>query len=101
MNTTTLTKCEIAKQAAATCGMPATRAKHVIDCCLALVLQALANGQRVEFRDFGIWTVRVCKEKAGINPRHPKDEPVRIPAHRLVRFRAGKSLKDAVKPLTP
>ena len=61
---------------------------------------ALANGERVDLRNFGIFEVKVRKARVGRNPRKPaKDVP--IPARAIVKFRAGRELHQEVFKLSP
>ena len=61
---------------------------------------ALANGERVDLRNFGIFEVKVRKARVGRNPRKPaKDVP--IPAKAIVKFRAGREMRQAVFELSP
>jgi nucleoid DNA-binding protein len=59
--------------------------------------QALTEGYRVEFRGFGIWEVRMSKERVGRNPQRPENGQLRIPSQPVVRFRVGRDLKNNVR----
>ena len=52
----------------------------------------LKKGERVAVPGLGIFSVADRKARTGVNPR--SKEPIRIPAAKAVRFRAGKDLKD-------
>lgn len=60
----------------------------------------LAQGRTIELRDFGVFEVNVRKQRKGRNPNRPQDEYI-IPQRVLVRFRAGKELKERVEKLNP
>jgi DNA-binding protein HU-beta len=53
--------------------------------------KALADGQRIELRRFGVLSVRPRKTGIGRNPR--TGEEVSIPPGRAVRFKPGKELQ--------
>ncbi len=59
------------------------------------VTEALAEGDRVQMVGFGTFEVTEREARDGVNPRN--GEPMKVPASRSPRFKAGKSLKDAVK----
>ena len=62
--------------------------------------EALAQGQKVELRNFGVFAVKVRKASVGRNPKVPVTD-VHIPARAEVKFKAGKMLRDKVIKLTP
>lgn len=81
-------------------GLIQTRALEAVQMTLDCIAAALANGDKVELRDFGIFEVRIIKPRAGRNPHNPEVE-VMIPARARVKFRARGELKDGVSKLTP
>ena len=56
------------------------------------IVEALRNGQSLEFRRFGVFDVKVRKARIGRNPHKPEQD-ITIPEHRVVRFRPGKEMK--------
>jgi nucleoid DNA-binding protein len=67
----------------------------VIQKTLDYITEGLANGDHVEFRDFGVFDVTVRKPRIGRNPHKP-EETVQIPARKVVKFKPGKKMKDIV-----
>ncbi len=59
------------------------------------VTGALKKGKRVSFVGFGTFTVGRRKARMGRNPQ--TGATIKIAASRVPKFRAGKSLKDAVR----
>ncbi len=59
------------------------------------VMEALADGEKVQLVGFGTFEVRSRKAREGRNPRNP-EEVIHIPASNAAVFRAGKGLKEAV-----
>jgi len=70
-------------------------AKKSVDAVDAVISVALARGEKVTWTGFGTFEVRARSARMGRNPQ--TGAPMRIPATKTPAFRAGKSLKDAVK----
>jgi DNA-binding protein HU-beta len=62
------------------------------DALFAAIGAALKQGERVELRGFGTFSVIETKARTGRNPRTGK--PIRIPPGRRVRFKPAKLLLD-------
>ena len=67
---------------------------------LDYIAEELIAGRTIELRNFGVFEIKVRKSRKGRNPNEPKHEVV-IPERAVVKFRAGKELKDAVEKLNP
>ena len=64
------------------------------------IVASLSRGEGVELRNFGVFEVRFRKARIGRNPSDPtKQYP--IPARAVVKFKAGKEMKEVVLRLTP
>ena len=59
------------------------------------ITEALACGNRVELRNFGVFEVRVGKPRVGRNPRTPLDT-FTVPSRPRVKFAAGKAMLERV-----
>ena len=59
----------------------------------ALVEYIKKNGN-VQWPGFGSFVVKKVPARTGRNPATGKD--IKIPAHKVIRFKPGKALKDAV-----
>lgn len=59
------------------------------------VTENLVEGNRFEFRDFGVFEIVERKSKIGRNPKSPKN-PIFIPARKGVKFTPGRKLKSLV-----
>lgn len=64
------------------------------------IVKALAKGEKVELRNFGIFEVRVHKARIGRNPGAPGLK-VSIPERCAVKFKAGREMRLAVRKLAP
>ncbi len=64
------------------------------------IIDSLSKGDGVELRNFGVFEVRFRKPRIGRNPSDPaKQYP--IPARAVVKFKAGKEMKEMVMKLAP
>jgi nucleoid DNA-binding protein len=70
-------------------------AQAAVDCVLSSITNALGNGDSVSLIGFGTFKVADRKARQGRNPQ--TGEEIHIPASKVPKFVAGKSLKDAVK----
>ncbi len=66
---------------------------------LKSITQALARGETVELRNFGVFSVVTRKPRVGRNPRNPGVD-VPIPAKAIVKFRPGKEMREQVGKLS-
>ena len=80
----------IAKQA----GLTKTDAGKAVDAFTAVVKDALKSGDSIALVGFGTFKVAERAARQGLNPR--TKEAIKIPAARVPKFTAGKTLKDAV-----
>jgi len=69
--------------------------QHVFDVVqktLDHISEALAKGDKVELRNFGVFEVKVRKARVGRNPR--TGEPVEVAAKHVPFFKTGKELRE-------
>jgi len=78
--------------------LPTIKALKIVDSTLESLSTALIGGQKVEFRNFGIFEIVVRKPKIGRNPRKPTEGQYRIPARRSIKFKMGKDLLEQLNP---
>ncbi len=67
----------------------------VIQKTLDYIVEGLAKGETVEFRNFGVFEVRERKQRIGRNPNRP-EQVVTIPARKVVKFKPGKIMKKLI-----
>lgn len=72
----------------------------VVQRTLDYISAAVAKGETVELRNFGVFEVKVRKPRIGRNPNAPEKD-VRIPPRAVVKFKPGKEMRDEVLKLTP
>jgi len=70
--------------------------KMVIQSFLDAVTSSLVKGERLEFRDFGVFEVVERKQKIGRNPKNAA-VPIIIPARKVVKFTPGKRMRDLIE----
>ncbi len=70
--------------------------RHVIQAFLDHMTDALAVGERLEFRDFGVFEVVERKQKIGRNPKNAA-VPIVIPARKAVKFTPGKKMRKLIE----
>jgi len=93
-----LTKRDIVLSIYEQTGLPQRELRDVVQYTLDTVAKALAQGRNVELRNFGVFEVQVRKARIGRNPNRPEKDVV-IPTRAVVKFKAGKELKAALKDL--
>ena len=89
-----MTKADIVHSVSRATGLTLPKSKQVIDCTLATITTAMAEGHRVHFRKFGSFTSRKKSERLGRNPKTGED--VTITARTVPVFKASKRLKKEV-----
>jgi integration host factor subunit beta len=89
-----MTKSELIDVIAARAELTKARAESVVNCVFDTMTDALKEGEGIEIRGFGSFTVRPYKPYDGRNPR--TGQPVPVPAKRLPFFKVGKELKELV-----
>jgi len=67
----------------------------VIQKSLDYIVEALDEGDTVEFRNFGVFEVRERKQRIGRNPNKPENV-VTIPARKVVKFKPGKIMREKI-----
>ena len=58
------------------------------------VIDELARGNRLEFRDFGVFEIRERAERVAQNPKTL--ERVSVPARKSVRFKVGRLMQQSL-----
>ncbi|MEE9131980.1 MAG: HU family DNA-binding protein [Gemmatimonadota bacterium] len=95
-----MNKTELVDQLAATTSLSKADAGRTIDALFdvhkGIIATALKSGSKVQITGFGTFETRQRGARMGRNPR--TGERIQIPASVSPAFRAGKGLKDGVKP---
>src|ERR1035441_1288240 len=96
----TLTKRHLVVRISEETGLIQTQVVDVVQKTLDHISEALAKGDNVELRNFGVFNVRIAKTRTGRNPHRPEID-VSIAARAIVKFKAGKEMRTEVLKLTP
>lgn len=90
----TITKKELVNRIADQAGVTKVVAKEVIQAFLDAIIDELAAGNRLEFREFGVFE---SKERAARRAQNPRTlEKVQVPAKRIVKFKVGRMMRKKV-----
>ncbi len=95
-----MTKRDLVIQISNETGLIQQQVLDVIQRTLDHIAAAVAEGKTVELRNFGVFEVRIRKARIGRNPHVPETD-VPIPQRAVVKFKAGKEMREAVLKLTP
>jgi nucleoid DNA-binding protein len=90
----TLTKKEIVEKIVEQTGVKQIDVKSIVQKTFDAIVEALAKGQKVELRNFGVFKVKSRKPRTGRNPR--TGDTVPVPAKKAVAFKAGMVMKKKV-----
>ncbi len=90
-----MTKRDLVIRIASETGLTQQQVFAVLQKCLDYITDALVKDETVEFRDFGVFEVKMRKPRVGRNPNKPKNT-VTIPERKVVKFKAGKQMKARV-----
>lgn len=74
--------------------LPKNKAGAALDATIAAITASLKGGEEVRLVGFGTFSVAARAATTGRNPK--TGEPIKIPASKNAKFKAGKELKDAV-----
>ena len=88
------TKKDLVDRIAKDTGATHTLAKAVVQAFFDEVTHQLAQGNRIELRDFGVFEIRTTPPRLAHNPRTL--EQVQMPARRRAVFKPGRLLKNQV-----
>ena len=96
----TLTKRDLVLQISGETDIPQQQVLEVVQRTLDHISAAVAKGDNVELRNFGVFEVKVRKARIGRNPNAPATD-VPIPERAVVKFKPGKEMRIEVLKLAP
>jgi nucleoid DNA-binding protein len=96
----TLTKRDLVIRISEETGLIQQQVLDVIQKTLDYIAEALAKGEKVELRNFGVFEVKVRKARIGRNPNAPATD-VPIPERSVVKFKPGKEMRAEVIKIPP
>ena len=89
-----MNKAELIKAVASGADISGADAARAVDSVFSAIAETLQSGSDVRLAGFGSFSVVERKATSGRNPR--TGESISIPASKQPKFKAGKTLKDAV-----
>jgi integration host factor subunit beta len=88
----TITKKELIDRIAEQTSSKRVLVKRIIQSFLDEIVAELADGNRLEFRDFGVFESKVRAARTAQNPKTL--QRVHVPAKRTVKFKIGRVMKE-------
>ncbi len=88
----TITKKELISRIAETTQAKRVSVKRIVQAFLDEITSELSNGNRLEFRDFGVFETRTRAARTAQNPKTL--ERVEVPAKRTVKFKMGRLMRE-------
>ncbi len=92
----TITKKKLIQTISQARGLHPNDVRNVIQAFLDAMTDSLTQGDRLEFRDFGVFEVVERKKKIGRNPKNAS-VPIIIPARKAVKFTPGKKMRKLIQ----
>lgn len=92
----TITKKKLIQTISSNRGLHPNDVRNVIQAFLDAMTDTLSQGDRLEFRDFGVFEVVERKQKIGRNPKNAA-VPIVIPARKAVKFTPGKKMRKLIE----
>src|SRR5437588_5633501 len=94
----TITKKELIDRIAEGGNHRRVQVKKVVQQFLDEIVNELGKGNRLEFRDFGVFETKIRKARKAQNPKTL--EPVAVPEKRTVKFKVGRLMKQRLAELS-
>ena len=94
----TITKKELIDRIAESSNQRRVQVKKVVQQFLDEIVNELGKGNRLEFRDFGVFETKIRKARKAQNPKTL--EPVAVPEKRTVKFKVGRLMKQKLGDMT-
>ncbi len=91
----TISKKELASRITDSTKAKQVMVKRIIQAFLDEIINELSKGNRLEFRDFGVFETRTRAARTAQNPKTL--EPVKVPAKRTVKFKMGRLLRQGLE----
>ncbi|MBA7501037.1 MAG: DNA-binding protein [Clostridia bacterium] len=90
-----MNKAELVSEVSDETGISKRTAKNILDAITKTITGTLSQSEKVTLIGFGTFQVRQRKERKGVNPQ--TKEALTIPAKKVLKFKAGKELREAVE----
>ena len=90
-----MTKRDLVMRISRETGMAQQDVLTVLQKTIDHMVETLAEGENIEFRNFGIFSIQVRKARIGRNPKKTS-QVVTIPSRKVVKFKMGRIMKARV-----
>ncbi len=90
-----MTKKDLVNLVSERVGYTQNEVSDIVQAALDTITQSLAEGKRLEIRNFGVFEVKERDSRIGRNPRTGQEVP--ITRKRVALFKPGKALKGLVQ----
>ena len=91
-----MNKVELAAVISDKCGVTKKQAEDMLELLTETITSIIKTNGEVTLTGFGTFSARVRKGREGVNPQNPSQK-ITINPTKVVKFKAGKTLKDALK----
>lgn len=91
-----MTKDELIESVASKTDASKKDVERILSAIMETITNSLTDGEKVALTGFGTFDISKRAARVGVNPQKP-EQKIQIPAMTVPKFKAGKSLKDAVK----
>ena len=89
-----MNKAELVEEVASETGLTKKTSREVVDAVISAITDSLGREEKVTLVGFGTFQVMERRARRGVNPQ--TRETIRVPAKKVPKFKAGKSLREAV-----
>lgn len=90
-----MTKKDIVLKVSDETALKQTEVKKVVQKTFDYIVEALARGEKIELRNFGVFKIKQRKSRTGRNPRTGQAVP--ISPRKVVVFKPGLEMKNKVR----
>jgi integration host factor subunit beta len=91
----TITKKDLIERIADRSGQRRALVKQTVQDFLDAVIDELSRGNRLEFREFGVFEIRERSARVAQNPKTL--QRVKVPAKLTVRFKSGRRMREQLE----
>ena len=90
-----MNKTEFINAVAADAGLSKADGKKAVEAMLKTISNEMKNGGKISILGFGSFSIVEKAERKGVNPK--TKQAIKIPARKVVKFKAGTDLAKVVK----
>ncbi len=69
--------------------------KKIVQRTFDCIIDALARGEKIELRNFGVFKIKQRRSRTGRNPR--TNQVIPVPPRKVVVFKAGLEMKQKIR----